>query len=82
MDWVVRWSKPFSRGGDKVVATARKPEELADLIAAYGGDVRTVKVDVTSPADVGKAIGTAVEAFGRIDVVVNSVEFLLAEAGP
>jgi NAD(P)-dependent dehydrogenase (short-subunit alcohol dehydrogenase family) len=61
--------------GDKVVATARKPEELADLIATYGGDVRTVKVDVTSPRDVEKAIGTAVEAFDRIDVVVNNAGY-------
>ena len=37
--------------GDKVVATARKPEELADLSESYGDQVRAVKMDVTSPAE-------------------------------
>ena len=34
------------RGGDNVVATARKPEQLADLLDAYGDRVRTVALDV------------------------------------
>jgi len=35
--------------GDKVIATARKPEELKDLSATYGDNIRAVKLDVTSP---------------------------------
>jgi NAD(P)-dependent dehydrogenase (short-subunit alcohol dehydrogenase family) len=34
--------------------------------------IRAVKLDVTSPADVEKAVATAVEAFGRIDVLINN----------
>ena len=38
--------------GYLVVATARKPEQLADLNKIYGDRVRTVKLDVTiSPGD-------------------------------
>jgi NAD(P)-dependent dehydrogenase (short-subunit alcohol dehydrogenase family) len=61
--------------GDKVVATARKPEELADLSERYGDQVRAVKMDVTSPAEVAKAVAAALEAFGHIDVVVNNAGY-------
>jgi NAD(P)-dependent dehydrogenase (short-subunit alcohol dehydrogenase family) len=61
--------------GDKVVATARRPEELADLGKTYGNNVRTVELDVTSPTDVSKAVATAIQAFGRIDVVVNNAGY-------
>jgi len=61
--------------GHLVVATARKPEQLADLSKTYGDRVRTVKLDVTSPADAEKALAAAKEVFGRIDVVVNNAGF-------
>jgi NAD(P)-dependent dehydrogenase (short-subunit alcohol dehydrogenase family) len=48
---------------------------LADLIKTYGDRVRTVKLDVTSPADVQKAVAAAKGAFGRIDVVVNNAGY-------
>jgi NAD(P)-dependent dehydrogenase (short-subunit alcohol dehydrogenase family) len=61
--------------GYLVVATARKPEQLADLSKIYGDRVRTVKLDVTSPADAEKAVAAAKEAFGQIDVVVNNAGY-------
>jgi NAD(P)-dependent dehydrogenase (short-subunit alcohol dehydrogenase family) len=61
--------------GHLVVATARKPEQLADLSKTYGDRVRTVRLDVTSPADVEKAVAAAKEAFGRIDVVANNAGY-------
>jgi NAD(P)-dependent dehydrogenase (short-subunit alcohol dehydrogenase family) len=61
--------------GHLVVATARKPEQLADLSKTYGDRVRIVKLDVTSPADAEKAADAAKEAFGRIDVVVNNAGY-------
>ncbi len=61
--------------GDKVVATARKPEELADLAKIHGDKIRLVKLDVTSVADSDRAITEAIDAFGRIDVVVNNAGY-------
>jgi NAD(P)-dependent dehydrogenase (short-subunit alcohol dehydrogenase family) len=61
--------------GHLVAATARKPEQLADLIKTYGDRLLTVKLDVTSPAEVQKAVAAAMDAFGRIDVVVNNAGY-------
>ncbi|MFF2090578.1 oxidoreductase [Paenibacillus sp. NPDC058174] len=61
--------------GDQLVATARKPEQLADLVQAYGDQVRTIPLDVTDYEQAQAAIQAAVEAFGRIDVVVNNAGY-------
>jgi len=61
--------------GHQVVATARQPEQLADLGITYGKQLRTVKLDVKSPAEAEKAVAAAVEAFSRIDVVVNNAGY-------
>jgi NAD(P)-dependent dehydrogenase (short-subunit alcohol dehydrogenase family) len=61
--------------GDKVIATARKPEELKDLSSIDGDRIRAVKLDVTSPEEVEQAVATAVETFGRIDVLVNNAGY-------
>jgi NAD(P)-dependent dehydrogenase (short-subunit alcohol dehydrogenase family) len=58
--------------GDRVVATARRPDQLADLVAAGGERVRTVRLDVTDEAQVSAAVARALVEFGRIDVVVNN----------
>jgi len=34
--------------GDRLVATARNPKQLADLVAQYGDKVRAVALDVTT----------------------------------
>ncbi len=62
-------------GGDNVVATARRPEQLADLAAKYGDRVRTVALDVTDPAAARAAVQTAVDTFGTLDVVVNNAGY-------
>ncbi len=60
--------------GHRVVATARKPEALADLeqLGAEAGACRAVALDVTDEAQAHAAVATAVEAFGRLDVLVNN----------
>ncbi|MFN8019920.1 MAG: SDR family NAD(P)-dependent oxidoreductase [Acidimicrobiales bacterium] len=66
--WIVRAALAV---GDAVVATARRPEELA---AVFGGHERVhpVRLDVTSVDDAASAAAEAVERFGRIDVLVNN----------
>ena len=61
--------------GDQLVATARQPEQLDDLVAAHGGRVQAVALDVTDAAAAEAAVKTAVEAFGGLDVVVNNAGY-------
>jgi NAD(P)-dependent dehydrogenase (short-subunit alcohol dehydrogenase family) len=61
--------------GDNVVATARRPEQLNDLVDAFGDRVRTVALDVTDAAAARAAVATAVEGFGSLDVVVNNAGY-------
>jgi NAD(P)-dependent dehydrogenase (short-subunit alcohol dehydrogenase family) len=61
--------------GHKLVATARDPTQLADLVARYGDQVRTLLLDVTDPQAARDAIEAAVEAFGRLDVLVNNAGY-------
>ncbi|KAI0328382.1 NAD(P)-binding protein [Cubamyces sp. BRFM 1775] len=59
--------------GETVVATARTPSVLADLVAQYPSDrLLALKLDITQPSEVAEAFERAREAFGRIDVVVNN----------
>ena len=61
--------------GDRVLATARRPEALADSLAAYGDRLVTVVHDVASPAQATAAVEAAIGAFGRLDVVVNNAGY-------
>ncbi|WP_037367131.1 oxidoreductase [Amycolatopsis orientalis] len=58
--------------GDRVLATARDPKTLADLVESGGDRVRTAALDVTDPAQIDAAVRAALEEFGRIDVLVNN----------
>ena len=62
-------------GGDSLLATARRPEQLAELVDGYGDRVRVVALDVTDEAAAQHAVQTAVESFGRLDVVVNNAGY-------
>jgi NADP-dependent 3-hydroxy acid dehydrogenase YdfG len=61
--------------GDRVVATARKPEALSELISHYTDLVLPIKLDVRNEKEAQQAVSEAVAAFGRIDVVVNSAGY-------
>jgi NAD(P)-dependent dehydrogenase (short-subunit alcohol dehydrogenase family) len=61
--------------GDRVVATARQPAQLKDLVAAYGDQVHVLSLDVTDTEAASAAIAAAVEQFGHLDVVVNNAGY-------
>jgi len=58
--------------GDLVVATARKPEQLNDIVDRYPETAKAVRLDITKPSDVRNAVITAIDTFGRVDVLVNN----------
>lgn len=58
--------------GDTVVATARKPEALDDLVAAHPDRAVAVQLDVTDTARIADVVADTVLWYGRIDVVVNN----------
>lgn len=61
--------------GDLLVATARKPEQLNELVEKYGDRVRAFALDVTDYAQAEAAVRAAVDAFGRLDVLVNNAGY-------
>jgi NAD(P)-dependent dehydrogenase (short-subunit alcohol dehydrogenase family) len=66
--------------GDNAVATARRPEQLADLVAVYGDRVRAVALDVTDASAARAAVKVAVDEFGRLDVVVNNAGYAKSQS--
>ncbi|MGW6601043.1 SDR family NAD(P)-dependent oxidoreductase [Streptomyces sp. NPDC055036] len=60
---------------DNVVATARKPEQLGDLVERYGDRVLPVALDVTDRSAAAAGLRAALDRFGRVDVVVNNAGY-------
>ena len=61
--------------GHNLVATARDPTQLADLVQRYGDQVRAVALDVTSEPAAARAVAVARETFGRLDVLANNAGY-------
>ncbi len=61
--------------GDQVVATARRPADLADLVTQGGDAILPIALDVTDSEAARAAIAAGAERFGRIDIVVNNAGY-------
>ncbi|PKV10563.1 short-chain dehydrogenase/reductase [Xanthomonas prunicola] len=61
--------------GDRIAATVRKPQALADLQARHGDAVTVLQLDVRDTAAVHAAVAQAFAALGRIDVVVSNAGY-------
>jgi NAD(P)-dependent dehydrogenase (short-subunit alcohol dehydrogenase family) len=69
-------SAVFAREGARVVGVdSRLPaaEETAKLVAAEGGEMLALAADVTREEDIARVVQAALQAHGRIDVLVNNV---------
>jgi NAD(P)-dependent dehydrogenase (short-subunit alcohol dehydrogenase family) len=68
-------TKAVLDSGDRVVATARRPEQLDELVRKYGDRIRAVALDVTDATAARAAVQTAIDEFGALDVVVNNAGY-------
>lgn len=59
-------------GGERVVATTRRPTELAELGARFPGRLRVVELDITQPDRIRAVLDESVAEWGRLDVVVSN----------
>ena len=65
----------FAKEGAAVVLagrTLKKVREVAEEITAFSGRALPIRCDVASKADVEGTVRAAVEAYGRIDVLINN----------
>jgi NAD(P)-dependent dehydrogenase (short-subunit alcohol dehydrogenase family) len=66
--------------GAKVVATARKPDQLSDLAAKYPETALILPLDVTKDDAVQSAVEKTLAKFGHVDVLVNNAGYGTAGA--
>ena len=61
--------------GENVLATARNPDQLQDLVERYPSSARAVRLDVSDRAQAAAAVTATIDAFGRLDVLVNNAGY-------
>jgi len=65
----------LAKNGAKVVLGARRTEQLqqiVDEIKSKGGEAAFAQIDVKNNADLVRLVNTAVEKYGKLDVIINN----------
>ncbi|MBS4192353.1 SDR family oxidoreductase [Bacillus sp. FJAT-49705] len=58
--------------GDRVVAVARNIEKINEMYREYPETLLPLKLDVTNRGAVFSTVATAIEHFGKLDIVINN----------
>ena len=58
--------------GNKVGVSARKTEDIQDIIDQYHKTAIAIQLDVTNETEIASAAAMMIQHFGRIDVLVNN----------
>jgi NAD(P)-dependent dehydrogenase (short-subunit alcohol dehydrogenase family) len=61
--------------GHNVIATARKPEQVAQALQGYGDRLLAPPLDVSDASSVKSAVDAGLKRFGHIDVLVNNAGY-------
>ncbi len=61
--------------GHRAVVTARRTDQISDIVADYSANALAVALDINDHAQVDAAIAQAGEQFGGIDVLVNNAGY-------
>ena len=61
--------------GQRAAVTARNPDSVADLVAAYPDQALALALDVTENMAVTAAVNKTQQHFGTIDVLVNNAGY-------
>ena len=69
------WAIAALDRGDRVAATARNTDSLAELVQKYGDAILPISLDVTDKAAATAAVAHAHDHFGRLDIVINNAGF-------
>lgn len=70
-----RIAQTYVEAGARVVIASRSQEKIdavVEQLSAAGGEAVAVATDVTVPEDVTIMVAKTIEAFGRVDVLVNN----------
>ena len=80
-------ARAFAADGAKVALLARSERDIAELAGEIGPDAIAVPCNVARYLEVEAAVGACLQAFGRLDVLVNNAGVIepispMAEADP
>jgi len=65
----------FGRNGARVVAAARRQDQIQETVAAIeaeGGTAMAIRTDVTDITQVERMVSQSLDAFEQIDVIFNN----------